>query len=69
MRRFLSVAGIVVAAFGILWILRGTNVISSGFMAGQMQYALLGAVVVIAGIGLIAFANRRGAGIAGPGKR
>jgi LPXTG-motif cell wall-anchored protein len=28
-------------------------------MAGQMQYALLGAILVIGGIGLVAFGRRR----------
>jgi len=68
MRRIVNVVGILMTALGVLWILQGMNVIQGGFMPGQTQYAVLGAVLVVVGLGLIAFVNRRGRGVAGPGK-
>lgn len=68
-RKFVNVVGILMTALGVLWILQGMSVIQGGFMAGQTQYALLGAVLVVVGLGLVAFVNRRGRGVAGPGSR
>jgi hypothetical protein len=42
-----------------LWILQGTNIVRTGFMAGHIQYALFGLIAVIAGIVVLFFANRR----------
>ncbi len=58
MKWILDIVGAILALLGIVWILQGTNILSVGFMAGQMQYALLGIVAVVVGIGLIAYANR-----------
>jgi uncharacterized membrane protein HdeD (DUF308 family) len=58
MKWLLDIVGGIVALMGVVWILQGTNILRVGFMAGQMQYALLGIVAVIVGIGLIAYANR-----------
>ena len=60
MRWVLTIVGAVLIILGGLWILQGINVIPVGFMAGQAQYAVLGAVVVVIGIGLLALGNRRG---------
>lgn len=59
MKWLLDIVGIIVALLGVLWILQGTNIVPVGFMAGQMQYALLGIIAVVVGVGLIVFANRR----------
>ncbi len=59
MKWILNVLGILLAALGIVWILQGTDVLKAGFMAGQIQYAFLGLVALIAGIALVTLANRR----------
>lgn len=69
MRWLLSIVGIVFALLGVVWILQGTNIISSGFMAGHMQYAVLGLIVGLGGIGLVVFANRRERGMQKPSER
>jgi LPXTG-motif cell wall-anchored protein len=51
---------------GGVWILQGFNILPVGFMVGQMQYALLGAIVMIAGIGLLAISRRRRKVLAAP---
>lgn len=65
MRWKLSVLGVVLALLGGLWVLQGTNIITQGFMAGQIQYAILGLLVVVGGIGLVVFANLRRKGAPG----
>ncbi len=59
MKWLLDIVGVVLALLGALWILQGTNIVPVGFMAGQMQYALLGLIAVIVGVGLIVFVNRQ----------
>ena len=59
MKWVLSVIGILLTLIGAVWVLQGIDVIPVGMMAGQVQYAILGFIVAAAGVGLIAFANRR----------
>ena len=59
MKLVLTIIGVILILMGGIWILQGFNILPVGFMAGQMQYALLGAILVIGGIGLLAFARRR----------
>ncbi len=59
MKWLFYVLGVILAAFGILWILQGTGVLQGGVMGGHIQYAFLGLVALIAGIVLIVFAGRR----------
>ncbi len=62
MRWLLSIVGALLALLGIFWILQGVNIIPVGFMAGHLQYAVLGLVAAIIGVGLVFFANRRRSG-------
>ncbi len=59
MRWILSIVGLVLVLFGILWILQGLNIVPVGFMAGHLQYAALGLVAAVGGLALVLFANRR----------
>ncbi len=59
MKLVLMIVGVVLILLGIVWILQGFNILPVGFMAGQMQYALLGAILVVAGAGVLAFSRRR----------
>jgi LPXTG-motif cell wall-anchored protein len=59
MKLVLTIVGVILILMGGVWILQGFNILPVGFMAGQMQYALLGAIVVVAGVGLLAFSRRR----------
>lgn len=59
MKWFLSILGVLLGAIGIVWILQGTDVLKGGVMGGHIQYAFLGIVVLIAGVVLLVFANRR----------
>ncbi len=59
MQWLLSILGVLLGIFGVIWILQGLDILKSGMMAGHIQYALLGLVALIVGAVLLAFANRR----------
>ncbi len=59
MKWILDIAGAILVLLGVWWILQGTNIVPVGFMAGHMQYALLGIVTAIVGAALIVYVNRR----------
>jgi hypothetical protein len=60
MRVTLNVIGLLLALFGIVWILQGLDVVgAAGFMAGQNKWAIVGAAVLVAAIVVLTSANRR----------
>ena len=59
MKLVLTIVGVLLILIGAIWILQGFNVLQVGFMAGQMQYALLGAILAIVGIGVLVFSRRQ----------
>ena len=50
--------GVILTLIGIFWVLQGTNIIPTGFMAGQRQWVAMGSVAGIVGIGLLVYVNR-----------
>jgi hypothetical protein len=53
--------GIVLALLGILWILQGADLLGgSGGMNGQSIWIVIGAIVLIAGLVVLAPLRRRG---------
>ncbi len=62
MKIALSVVAVVLILMGAVWFLQGINVLPGSFMTGQIQWAVYGAIAVVAGAGLMAFANRPGRG-------
>ncbi len=59
MKLIANIIGVILTLAGILWILQGTNILRAGVMAGQGQWAVIGLVVGIVGIGLLVYVNRR----------
>jgi hypothetical protein len=59
MRIALNIAGFLCLFTGCVWILQGINVLPGSFMTGQKKWAIYGALVLVAGIGLVISANRR----------
>ncbi len=59
MRIALDVVGVLFVLAGAVWFLQGINVLGGSVMSGQMQWVAIGAVIGVAGIGLLVFANRR----------
>ncbi len=54
-----DLVGVILALLGLFWILQGIGVVPVGFMAHQIQWAIIGLVLAIVGIGLVLFVNRR----------
>ena len=59
MKQILNIVGTLFVVIGIFWILKGTNIVKTGAMAGQSQWAIIGVVVGLVGIGVLVFGNRR----------
>ncbi len=59
MKLALNIVGILVALTGVVWFLQGIGVLLGSFMSNQSQWALIGALCVIIGVGLLIVNNRR----------
>jgi uncharacterized membrane protein HdeD (DUF308 family) len=59
MKWILTIVGVLLLLVGSVWILQGLNILTQGFMAGHIQYTVLGVVVDVVGIGLLVAAFRR----------
>jgi hypothetical protein len=59
MRIALNIIGVLLVFFGGVWFLQGINVLPGSFMTGQMRWAVRGGIAVVAGIGLLLWANRK----------
>ena len=58
-----AIAGVVLCLVGGLWIAQGVGAAKGSPMTGHSGYAVLGAVVVAVGVGLLVWAARlRGSG-------
>jgi LPXTG-motif cell wall-anchored protein len=59
MKLTLTILGVLFILVGGVWLLQGLNVLLGSVMSGQSQWTVIGAVLLVAGIGLLVFANRR----------
>jgi hypothetical protein len=59
MKLVLTIAGAVMVLLGAVWILQGINILPGSFMTGQIQWAIYGAVLAIAGVVVILWARRK----------
>jgi protein-S-isoprenylcysteine O-methyltransferase Ste14 len=53
-----AIVGVVLCLIGLLWIAQGAGMAKGSAMSGHSQYAVLGAVVVVAGVALLLWARR-----------
>jgi uncharacterized membrane protein HdeD (DUF308 family) len=67
MRVLLTVLGVLLIVFGVIWILQGIDVLPGSFMTGDIHWAIYGAIAVVVGIILIAAARRKKRQTPGPG--
>jgi hypothetical protein len=58
MRNAMSVLGVVMALFGVLFTLQGVGKVQGSFMSNTTTWTVLGPIIALAGIGL-AIAGRR----------
>jgi hypothetical protein len=61
----MKIAGIIAVVIflilpGIMFALQGANILPGSVMTGQTQWLVIGSIMVIVGIGIIAFLQRRG---------
>jgi uncharacterized membrane protein HdeD (DUF308 family) len=59
MRIAMNIAAVLCLLVGSVWILQGINILPGSFMTGQTKWAVIGGLVLIAGIALLIKANRR----------
>ena len=60
MRILNTVLGVLMMAFGCIWILQGLNIaFLDSFMAGDPQWAVWGTILVLLGIGQVIWSNTR----------
>jgi hypothetical protein len=59
MKVVLNIIGVLLVLAGGVWFLQGINVLPGSFMTGQIQWAIYGGIAVLAGIGVLVYANRR----------
>jgi hypothetical protein len=59
MRIALNIVGALCLIVGCIWFLQGINVLPGSFMTGQTKWAVYGAILFIAGLGVLVVANRR----------
>jgi hypothetical protein len=58
-RIVLNIVGLILAFFGIVWILQGLNILPGSFMTGQIKWTIIGAVVLLLAILIFTAANRK----------
>jgi len=59
MKIVLNVVGVLMVLMGAIWFLQGINILPGSFMTGQIRWAVYGACMVVAGLIVMARANRR----------
>jgi hypothetical protein len=63
MRIVSSVLGLIMLALGSIWVMQGLNIgpsaILQGFMVGDLQWTLWGAILALLGIGQVVWSNTR----------
>lgn len=51
-----AILGVVLCAVGAVWIAQGSGAVHGSMMTGHSQYAGLGALLVVIGVGLLVWA-------------
>jgi hypothetical protein len=58
MQRILLFIGAILVALGLIWLLQSVGILPDGFMSGNVFWARLGAVTLVAGLVLCGFGLR-----------
>jgi hypothetical protein len=54
-RRVFSVVGVVIAVFGLIWLLQGAGILSGSVMTGSEFWEIVGAITFVLGLGIIPY--------------
>jgi hypothetical protein len=60
MRFVWLILGAIALIVGIIWTLQGLNILGGSFMSGDPTYAIVGAIIGIAGLFLVVLGIRQG---------
>ena len=58
-KTILKIFAVLLMLAGGVWILQGVNILPGSYMSGDPQWVVNGAIVVLIGVGLFWFANRK----------
>jgi hypothetical protein len=59
MKTFLNIIGVILILAGGIFFLQGINILPGSYMTGDPQWAINGGIMVVIGVGLMLWANRR----------
>ena len=59
MKIIATIFGALLAILGTIWVLQGLNILPGSFMTGDVTWAVYGALAIVAGLGLVAWARRK----------
>jgi hypothetical protein len=54
-----TIIGMIVTVIGIVFFVQGFGFLTGSIMTGQLPWAILGAVLILVGVGLILYVNNR----------
>lgn len=54
-----NIVGAILVLLGLLWVLQGSNVLGGSMMSGDNKWAVIGVIVLLAGIAVAWWTNRR----------
>jgi hypothetical protein len=60
MRTVLRIAGVLLVVCGAIWFLQGINLLPGSFMTGQVRWAVIGGIALVAGIVMLVVSRRLG---------
>jgi hypothetical protein len=53
-----TIAGVLLALIGCVWVLQGIGFLPGSFMTGQTKWAIIGAVALVVGLVILWIARR-----------
>ena len=59
MKTLLNIIGVILLLAGATFFLQGINILPGSNMTGDPQWAINGGIMIVIGLGLIVWANRR----------
>jgi hypothetical protein len=60
MKTVLTILGALLVFIGAVWFLQGINILPGSFMTGQIKWAIIGGIALVAGIVLLFVSRRMG---------
>lgn len=58
MRMVLRIVGVLLIVCGAIWLLQGIGLLPGSFMTGQVEWAVIGGIALVAGIIMLVVSRR-----------